>query len=180
MMRSGYIVREELRHILSALTAENRLACEISESTGLRIGDVLLLRREQLLKGPRLTIREQKTGKTRRVYLPADLYRRALGLAGSIYVFEGRLDGRKHRTRQAVYKDLRRAARLFRCRAHLSPHSCRKVWAVNAYKASGGDLKRVQHLLNHESEAVTMLYALADELTERRTGRRAATSESAD
>lgn len=163
-------MREELRHVLSALTAPNRLACEISESTGLRIGDVLLLRRDQLQRGQRLTVREQKTGKTRRVYLPSDLYRRALRMAGSIYVFEGRLDGRKPRTRQAVYKDLRRAARLYRCRAHISPHSCRKVWAVNAYKASGGDLRKVQRLLNHSSEAVTMLYALADELTARRTG----------
>lgn len=42
------------------------------------------------------------------------------------------------------------------------------MWAVNAYRESGGDLKKVQKLLNHEAEAVTMLYAMADRLTERR------------
>lgn len=169
-MRSGYIVREELGHILGALMPENRLVCEISEATGLRVGDVLALPTAKLEQGQRFTIREQKTGKTRRVYLPRDLHERAVQMAGHRFVFEGRLDGRRHRTRQAVYKDLMRAASLFRVKEHISPHTCRKVWAVNAYKESGGDLKRVQKLLNHESEAVTMLYAMADQLSKRRRG----------
>lgn len=167
-MRSGYVVREELKHVLSALMPANRLACEISEATGLRIGDVLRLKREQVEHGQRFTVREQKTGKTRKVYLPADLHKRALAMAGAVFVFEGRLNGRKPRTRQAVYKDLVRTAKLFRLKEHISPHSCRKVWAVRAYQESGGDLKRVQKLLNHESEAVTMLYAMADQLHQRR------------
>lgn len=167
-MRSGYIVREELSHVLGALMPANRLACEISEATGLRMGDVLLLKREQLEKGNRFSVREQKTGKVRRVYLPEELRARGLAMAGAIYLFPGRLNGRKPRTRQAVYKDLIRAAGLFRLREHISPHSCRKVWAVNAYRESGGDLKKVQRLLNHDSEAVTMLYAMADQLSKRR------------
>ena len=169
-MRSGYIIREELSHVLGALMPANRLICEISAATGLRVGDVLALKTEQVEKGQRFTIREQKTGKVRRVYLPKDLRSRALAMAGHRYIFEGRLDGKKHRTRQAVYKDLSRAAGLFRLREHISPHSCRKVWAVDAYRASGGDLKRVQKLLNHESEAVTMIYAMADQLAKRRGG----------
>ncbi len=170
-MRSGYIVREELNHVLGALMPANRLVCEVSEATGLRVGDVLLLKREQVEKGNRFTVREQKTGKVRRVYLPEELRRRCQQMAGSLYVFPGRLNGRKPRTRQAVYKDLVRAAGLFRLKVHISPHSCRKVWAVRAYKESGGDLKRVQRLLNHQSEAVTMLYAMADQLHQRRTGK---------
>lgn len=169
-MRSGYIIKEELGHVLGALMPPNRLVCEISAATGLRVGDVLALKTEQVEQGRRFTVHEQKTGKTRRVYLPQDLHRRALAMAGHRYVFEGRLDGKRHRTRQAVYKDLMRAAALFRLKEHISPHTCRKVWAVNAYKASGGDLKRVQKLLNHESEAVTMLYAMADQLAKRRSG----------
>lgn len=166
-MRAEYAPQGELRHILAALTPPNRLACEISLETGLRIGDVLLLRREQLEKGCRFAVREQKTGKVRRVYIPTKLRARALAQAGSVYVFEGRLDGHKPRTRQAVYKDIRRAAVLFRAKAHVSPHSLRKAWAVEAYRASGGNLAKVQRLLNHSSEAVTMLYAMADELTKR-------------
>lgn len=105
-------------HVLGALMPANRLACEVSAATGLRIGDVLSLRTEQVEKGQRFTVREQKTGKTRRVYLPKEIHKRALAMAGHRFVFEGRLDGKKHRTRQAVYKDLVRAAKLFRLEEH--------------------------------------------------------------
>ena len=163
-MHSEWLPKGEIQHVLAALTAPNRLACEISLATGLRINDVLALKPAQLAKR-RFTVREEKTGKTRRIYLPEDLRRRALAMAGQHFVFEGRLNGREHRTRQAVYKDIRRAAAAFRCKEHLSPHSLRKAYAVEEYKRNGGNLKRVQKLLNHSSEAVTKLYALADRLS---------------
>ena len=164
-MRSDYIFKEELQHVLAALSPENRLVCEISLATGLRLGDVLNLRADQIRE--RVTVRELKTGKSRVVRFPAELLDRMAKLSGKVYVFEHRYDHRRHRTRQAVFKDLKRAAALFRVPVHLSPHSCRKVWAVEQYHRTG-DLKRVQKLLNHSSEAVTQLYALADLLTNRR------------
>lgn len=165
-MRSEYAPKGEVLHILAALKPQNRLACEISLFTGLRINDVLSIKTEQARKG-RFTVREQKTGKTRLVYLPKELQALALACAGQHYVFEGRLNGRKHRTRQAVFKDLRRAADLFGIKKHISPHSLRKIYAVEEY-AKYGSLKKVQKLLNHSDEAVTMLYALADRLGKRR------------
>ncbi|MBE6904712.1 MAG: hypothetical protein E7476_00320 [Ruminococcaceae bacterium] len=170
-MRSDWLFEPELQHILGALTTENRLACEISRATGLRIWDVLALTREQAIQG-RFTVQEQKTGKNRRVSLPKELQRRALLLAGDVYVFPHRYTGKRHRTRQAVYKDLKRAARLFRCRENITPHSLRKGFAVAQFHNTG-DMKRVQHLLNHSDEAVTMLYAMADEITQRKYTRRA-------
>ena len=167
-MRADYVWADNLGHVLAALTPANRLACEVSLATGLRIGDVLELTREQVVKG-RFSVREGKTGKVRRVRLPTDLQTRILSQAGHIYAFPARSDGRKHRTRQAVYKDLRRAAKAFRLSEHVSPHSLRKVYAVNQYHRSG-DIKRVQGLLNHSEESVTMIYALADALTARRLG----------
>lgn len=116
----------------------------------------------------RLTTRELKTGKTRRLRLPVELQQRALALAGKVYIFEHRLDWRKHRTRQAVFKDIKRIAKAFRIKPNVAPHTARKVWAVDEYHRTG-DLKRVQRLLNHSSEAVTMIYAMADQLTDRRT-----------
>lgn len=166
-MRSEYMPRGEIVHLLAALQPKNRLACEISLFTGLRINDVLALKTEQAQKG-RFTVREEKTGKTRTVRLPADLQRRALNCAGQHFVFEGRLNGRKHRTRQAVFKDLRRVARLFGVREHISPHSLRKVFAVEEY-SKYGDLARVKKLLNHNEEAVTVLYAMADRICRRKT-----------
>ena len=95
-----------------------------------------------------------------------------LAHAGRYYVFEGRTDPLKHRTRSAVYKDLKRVAKLYRLngeklRVNIAPHSARKIYAVEAYKASG-DLEKVREKLNHSDSTVTMLYALADELTKRK------------
>jgi len=92
-------------------------------------------------------------------------------MAGPIYVFSGRCNGRKHRSRQAVYKDIRRAAALFRLSEVVTPHSLRKAWAVDKLEETGS-LKKVQKLMNHESEAVTMLYAMADRLEQRKRGRK--------
>ena len=101
-MRSEWIPRGDFKHILAALTPENRLACEVSLATGLRITDVLALTPERVRK-QRFTIREQKTGKTRTVRLPNELTARCLACAGQHYVFEHRTDGRQHRTRQAGF-----------------------------------------------------------------------------
>ena len=45
---------------------------------------------------------------------------------------------------------------------NVCPHSLRKSFAVEEFQKNGGDLKRVQKLLNHSYEAVTMLYAMAN------------------
>ena len=158
----------ELRHLLAALMPENRLALEISLATGMRIGDVLNLRTEAVRAATsgRLGIRELKTGKNRRIYLPTELRDRCLRYAGKLFVFEHRHSPDRSRTRQAVWKDLKRVARAFRCRANVAPHSARKAYAVEKYQQ--GDGKRLKELLGHSSEAVTMLYALADELTRRK------------
>ena len=165
-MRAGFMEANEFEHLLAARMPPNRLACEVSACTGLRISDVLNLRTTKLSE--RFSVRELKTGKIKRVRLPRSLLDRLLAQAGRIYVFENRLDYRKPRTRQAVYKDLRRAAKLFRVKdIHVSPHSARKLYAVSEYRRTGS-IERVKELLNHEDEAVTMLYAMADQLELRR------------
>jgi integrase len=165
-MRSQWIENDEVRHVLSALTTPNRLACEVSLATGLRINDCLNLKTEQIRK-QRFTVCEQKTGKRRTVRIPKELQKEILLQSGTVYAFQGRLNGRTPRTRQAVFKDLQRASKLFRIGRHISPHTMRKIYAVDEYRKDG-NLKRVQRLLNHSSEAVTMVYALADQLKTRR------------
>lgn len=164
-IRTDYILKRELEHLLAALMPENRLALEVSLATGLRITDVLSIRTQDLKQ--RMSVQELKTGKKRRIYLSTELLDRMIACSGKIYVFEGRLDYRKHRTRQAVWKDIKRVASIFRLKINLAPHSVRKVYAVEQFHKAGGDLKKVQRLMNHESETVTMLYAMADELSSR-------------
>lgn len=166
-MRSGWVEDEAMRHVLAALMPENRLIMEVCLATGLRLGDVLNLRTEKLKA--RQTVRELKTGKNRRLRWPTELYQRMVGNAGKVWVFEGRCDPMKHRTRQAVWKDLRRAAAVFRVAGtipkgvNLSPHSARKGYAVRRL-AETGSLERVQRELNHSSPEITLLYAMADKV----------------
>lgn len=160
-MKTEYLLNREVAHDLAALTPSNRLVLRVSLHTGLRVGDVLRLRPEQL--AAQFWITEQKTGKRKRVGLPAALLRDLRAESGRTWVFEGRNDWRKHRTRQAVWADVKRAQRAFRLPQNVAPHSFRKVYAVELMSRYG-DIERVRRALNHGSASVTMIYALADQL----------------
>ena len=167
MARADWAAGDVMGHILDALTHENRIAVTVSLVTGLRIGDVLNLRTRDIMRNDRFTITEEKTLKRRTIRIPAKLRDELLSIAGKIYVFENRISARKHRTRQAVYKDIKRAAKAFRIKGNISCHTARKIYAVSEYKKDFS-VARVKKLLNHSNEAVTMIYAIADEITERK------------
>lgn len=157
-MRTEYLLDREVELVLSALTEANRLAVRTALHTGLRIGDVLALKPQQLK--PHFWVTEQKTGKARQVGLPEPLLSDLKKHAGEYWVFPGR-NPMKHHTRQAVWKDVKRAAEAFRLRQNVAPHSMRKVYAVELMKKYG-DIEKVKRALNHSSDTVTMIYALAD------------------
>lgn len=166
MGAAAWVSRPEMEHILAALMPANRLAVRVAMHTGLRIGDVLRLRPRDL-RTSRPTVRESKTGKTRRISLPRELLEELRREAGDYWVFESRTDPRKHRTRQAVYKDIKRAAAVFQRtgavrRAQISTHTARKIAAVEAYHKGG--MAAAQRLLNHSDPAISALYALADQI----------------
>lgn len=166
-MRSDWIDEATLDLVLAAMMPGNALAMEASIATGLRIDDVLALKTATVQRTARPYVRDSKTGKTHRIYLPRELRERMLAQAGRLYIWEHRTDWTRHKTRQAVYKDVRHAAAVFertgRLRAHVSPHSGRKVAAVRAYKRGG--LAAAAALLNHDPghPLVTLLYALSDD-----------------
>lgn len=157
-MRTEYLIDREVELILAALTETNRLVIRTALVTGLRVGDVLALKPERLK--PHFWVTEQKTGKKRQVGLPEPLLSDLKNNAGEHWVFPGR-DPLKHHTRQAVWKDVKRAAKAFRLPQNVAPHSFRKVYAVDLMQKYG-DIERVRRALNHGSETITAIYALAD------------------
>lgn len=187
-MRTDFICLDRMKEVLSGLMPDNRDALMLSMYTGLRISDVLRLRWEKcscLQPGALLTLVAMKTGKATNVMISQPVYdilkRRGAGVRRTGWVFPGRTRGTKSpsdgadvsapRTRQAVWKDLKRAARLYRCdgkklRENLGPHSCRKMFAVSLYRETKS-LEVVRRALGHSDLAITMVYALADELTSR-------------
>jgi integrase len=158
----------EVELVLAALTETNRLVMRTALHTGLRIGDVLALKPADLR--PHFWVTEQKTGKRRQIGLPEPLLSDLKKHAGEHWVFAGR-DPAKHHTRQAVWKDVKRAAAAFRLRQNVAPHSARKVYAVELMKKYG-DIAKVQRAMKHRNEAVTMIYALADMQLEAKYRRR--------
>ena len=156
-MRTAALIDKELDHVLAALTPSNALVAQVSLHTGLRVSDVLALRTDQL--APRFYITEQKTGKRKLVGLPGPLLDAIKAQAGTVWAFPGR-DPENHRSRQAVWKDVKRAATAFRVPANIGAHSFRKTYAQDVMDACG-DVERVRRALNHSSDTVTMLYLIA-------------------
>jgi len=169
IIRSDFVNNDTISHLLWALTPTNKIICELCLQTGWRVDDVLRLKTEdiknaQKTRNGRITITEQKTKKRSTKYLSKELLEALARQGGRVWLFEGRDDYRKHRSRQAVFKDLKKTAKNFRVNINLSPHSLRKNYAVSL-RQQGKDLNEIQNALNHDNLITTMIYALADEMT---------------
>ena len=183
MATTEYLLRKEVDRVLAVLTPVNRLIVRTMLETGLRIGDVLNLQYWQIRTN--FWVTEQKTGKRRHIGMSQQLIddiRAAADevippnvrkYAGSEYrkdapvawAFPSPRDWRKHRTRQGVWKDIKRAATAFRIPVNAGTHSMRKVYAVELLKKYG-DIEKVKRALNHSDMTVTLIYAMADRLVE--------------
>lgn len=157
MGKSHYQTPEMMEHVLALLMPANRLVARVMLITGLRISDVLKFRKEEVQRCMR--VREQKTKKLRTVRLPQVLVDQLRGDGKPGWCFPGWRDPERHRTRQAVWSDFCRAAKLLRLK-QVSPHSCRKTFSVDYYKKHG--LEKTRKILNHKNSEITLLYALSD------------------
>lgn len=169
-MKTEYLLKREVDNVLSVMTPANALVMRVALHTGLRVSDVLSIKTDQL--APRFWVTESKTRKRKQIGLPEPLLGDLKKQAGSVWVFEGRKPG-KARTRQAVWKDIKRAAAAFRLPQNVGTHSARKVFAVDLLQKYG-DIERVRRALNHSGLAVTLVYAMADKQLESKNRRRRA------
>lgn len=189
MARTDYLYQRQLDRVLGLLMPGNSLVVRVQLHTGLRVGDVLRMT-FPLRKQTWLT--EGKTGKRRHIGLPQQLIdaiaadaaqyipqhmRRYIWEAPPrgvtpLWAFPSPRDWRRHRTRQAVWKDIKRAARACRLSQNVGTHSARKVYAVGALRRSGGDIEAVRRALNHTDAGITMIYAMADKLLAERQQQR--------
>jgi integrase len=160
-MRSEYVSSEVMELALKKMSPDNALAVRLSLATGLRIGDCLKCRVDELRDG-KLFYVAQKTGKIGTAVIGSKLEKELrLNSGGGVWCFPGR-DGTKPRTRQAVYIDLKKCAKELGIEENLTPHSARKVFAVEELKSKS--FAEVQEELQHTDGNVTMLYACADKL----------------
>ncbi|HRW94011.1 MAG TPA: tyrosine-type recombinase/integrase [Thermotogota bacterium] len=133
-------------------------------STGLRIGDLLALRWEDLVVGSkmktRLVVTEHKTGKRQEIPLTKNVlqalrrYREECKEEG--YVFASYLG--KPMSYQYVHRVLNHYIReRAGFQEAVGAHTLRKTFGYQAYCA-GWDLYRIQECLNHSHPAVTRRY----------------------
>lgn len=160
-MRADYIKPSVYKKIYPIMNYENALALRCSLETGMRIGDVLALEKEQL-NGRTIKYIAQKTGKPDKKVVSADLSKRLKQISGNKWIFEGRF-GDKPRCRQTVWKDVKRAVKRLKITENVSCHSARKTYAVEEFHEKG--LPTVQKELQHDRADTTMLYAFSDLLT---------------
>lgn len=164
-MRTDYLNPQLYNRLYSCMTYENVLALRVSLETGLRIDDVLSLRACQIV---RRTIcgTAEKTDKPYKKTISADLAKRLSALTPNKggYIFPHRLDPMRHRTRQAVWSNMKNAAALMGVKLNAAPHSARKTYAVEMFKDKG--LEQTRKELQHDKISTTMIYAFSDMLCE--------------
>ena len=137
----------------------------VSEATGLRVGDVVKLRVADVRENGEITYTAEKTGKDGVAHVPpklVELLRK--NSRGTEWCFPSPIRTGEHLTRQAIYARIKTAAKKAGLSSFgISPHSFRKIFAVNLFHRS--NIGTVKEALQHSSAVVTELYALADWLT---------------
>lgn len=158
-MKSQYIEPKELEKLRSVSAEEAWLPLWVSLETGLRIGDVVKLRKANL-KPDGLHYKAQKTGKNGVARISADL-RRELAAKRGKWLFPSPYKKDKHITRQCAWARIKAACERAGVEPKgVSPHSLRKVFAVELYREKG--FRAVKEALQHNSAATTEIYSFAD------------------
>lgn len=128
-------------------------------STGLRISDILDLKKEDLLKS-HVDIRETKTTKRKRVKLPGYIKKEvvpyAKRLADDSYVVKSRQGGNRPIDRSTAYRILRDAAEHVNL-TEIGTHTLRKTFGYHFYQQTK-DVAILQELFNHSSPSITLKY----------------------
>lgn len=158
MARTSYLSPRLYNKLYAAMQYENSLALRVCLETGLRIDDVLHLKTSNL-KGRTLFLIESKTKKNAKKVISADLAKRLRQIARNGRIFDGRF-GNKPRTRQAVWRDVKKAAKKLQLDGNIAPHSARKTYAVEDFHDNG--LAQTQKDLQHDRLSTTLVYAFAD------------------
>lgn len=168
-MRVYNIVNETQKQLFTnMLNYEYRLIYQLGCVTGLRISDIITMEKERLnIKEP--TIKEQKTGKSKRIYIPKKLKDELLNYSkhNKKYIFESTTSKSGHITRQAVWKHFKKCAEMVGIEENIGTHTMRKNHAQKLLKKGKG-YKYIKNKLNHSNLADTLLYLMTEEKTTER------------
>lgn len=158
-MKSKYITDEEVKKIRKSMSEEAWLPFWVSLETGLRVGDVVKLRKENL-KADGLHYKAQKTKKNGVAKISANLTAELKKKKGK-WLFSSPYKPGKHITRQCVWARVKTACKRAGVELDgISPHAFRKVFAVELYREKG--FTAVKEALQHSNSLTTEVYSFAD------------------
>lgn len=130
-------------------------------SSGLRISDIIQLKKH-ILNVQKPTIKEKKTGKRNRIYIPKKLkidLQKIADKSQNDYIFSS-ISKSGHISRQAVYKAFKKSAEISKINTNIGTQSMRKKKAYKLYKRNG--ILTTSKKLNHDNIATTALYLLSE------------------
>lgn len=167
MQTASIITVEEKNAILAKLEEKKQyLVRDVARIMGvclLRVSDAINLKYSDITRGV-LCIKEQKTGKEKKVALPESILEmiaaRKAARTGNVHIFAGEGNRCKKDTpvsRVYVSRCLSEAAKECGIEGVVSSHSLRKYGATQIMKNTG-DLAQTAALLNHSSFESTMRY----------------------
>ncbi len=152
----------------------NSLLIAVGLNTALRIGDILELRcRDVYSYGKKklkthLSVHEQKTGKTNRIYMNLELQK---ALSDNIdferhrpedWLFPSGKYKDRHLSRYQAFRIIRNAGNECNVSVRISPHSLRKTFGYQAW-TKGADPVVLMMVYNHSSFQITRRYLGLDQ-----------------
>ncbi|MGM0438761.1 MAG: site-specific integrase [Bacillota bacterium] len=151
---------KEIKSILKKKSYRNYMLFVLGINTGLRIGDLLSLKVEDVRNKSHIIIKEQKTSKNKQFLINENL-RRELneyieGMAEHEYLFQSRVGKNKALSRFQAYRILSAAGREAGLE-RIACHSTRKTFGYHHYKRYK-DVALLQKLFNHSSPSITLDY----------------------
>lgn len=159
-MRTNKLDKNMIDRFLNNLSYKHELICRFGLSTGLRISDIIRLTIDQV-KIEKPTIKEMKTGKSKRIYIPKELREELIAYhtrhSNNEYIFYSPSSESGHISRQAVWKAFKRTAEKLNIKSNIAPHSTRKSYACKLLR-KGKNYNYIKNKLNHKNMADTFLY----------------------
>lgn len=151
---------KEIKNILKKKSYRNYMLFVLGINTGLRIGDLLSLKVEDVKNKSHIIMKEQKTSKNKQ-FLINDNLRRELnkyikGMTDDEYLFQSRVGKNKALSRFQAYRILSAAGREAGLE-RIACHSTRKTFGYHHYKRYK-DVALLQKLFNHSSPSITLDY----------------------
>lgn len=128
-------------------------------NTGLRVGDLLQLKKADIKGKKKLTVREGKTQKKRVIHLD-NIYEELNAYIESLENIEWLFPSRKGNqpiSRIQIYRQLNKAAKMVDIPEGIGTHTMRKTFGYWHYKQFK-DIAELQKILNHTHPEVTLRY----------------------